>query len=1177
MPEDTSMSESPVNPFVHHVRQLIGGDPATALSDRQLLERFLASRDEVAVEVLVRRYGPLVLGVCRRVLHNAHAAEDAFQAAFLVLVRKAPSLLSCERLGGFLYRVAYRLALRARANEARRQRREALAARNRLDGERPATAENELLVALEEELHRLPEKHRTPLVLCYLEGKTSEQAAQLLGCPRGSMGARLEQARERLRERLAQRGYPVGAAGVAAVLSTATAGAAVPLPLLCNTARAAVWFAGEQAGSAGFVSSAAVALARSACRATLLDQMKVAAALLLITALLGTGATLLLRAASSPPVPPPLPQVIEGPGELPRGAIARMGTTRLRHGDAVFFAACTPDGKRLVTAGRDKTVRLWDLATGKEIRRFDWPPEQADTRTEPSADGLTQRWERQLWDDLALACQAALSPDGQTVAASRGGVVCLWETSTGKKLRQLQTAQKRLDQLAFSADGKQLLTLGPGHATAVWEVATGECLRRREGQPVDRFRVSEYAAVMEQVALVSPGWKYLAYREQAPNDGLWSIKIKDLATGKVLTQIHTGDGRAPFTFTADEKTLVWASFRGGIVFSDVTTGKERRRLADVRARYDVATNFAFSPDAKSLAVTWVSHKIELWDLKSGKETGRVARPTLRPGDQVGEFVRPALTYAPDGKTLLCSLGEATLRRFQAGTGKEIPWPGSTQRAPVSTVALSADGKVLWTHGSGDPVRCWDPASGKEIARREVPGHATHVAFAADGRLAFAEGKTITLRDAADRQTRQIAAAELPLVALALAPDGKVLATRSHYNLEVYLWDAQGKQRRTLAPSVAHPGGRGNVLTESMGVVTPDLVFSPDGRCLAGAGPRRQLCLWDVARGTLLWEQPLRAGQVIERFAFSPGGLCLASVNADSTVTLIDTLTGTPRGRLGEADPSRRRLHLTYSFDTNSALLGTRWHVPVCLAFSADGRYLAVAKDTPAIQVWDVLSGRKVGRLAGHEGGVVSLLFSADGKRLFSGGRDTTVLTWDLTRLGLPGPARAARLQAPVLEALWTDLASSDASRAFAALRRLCASPDQAVPLIEQRVRPARAVDPRRLAALLADLNGGLERRRQAASELERLGEAAEPALLAALADDPPLDLRQRLERLLSRSRQGAAGGLLRDLRAVEVLELIGNAAARQVLQSLAAGVPGSRLTHQAGCACRRLDRQVAKP
>src|SRR5262249_549603 len=198
---------------------------------------------------------------------------------------------------------------------------------------------------------------------------------------------------------------------------------------------------------------------------------------LLAAAMLGTGTTMLLRAAtpSGPPAQAALPKPLEvRPGRaeaadahLPDGAVARMGSTRLRHGDAVSFAAYTPDGKALVTAGRDQMVRLWDLATGKEIRRFAWGEAEQAIAREPAEDSTALRREQQFWEDTARSCQAALSADGRLVAASRRGFVCLWETASGKMVRQLQTGQKRLLQLAFAADGKSLLTPRPGEPTPV--------------------------------------------------------------------------------------------------------------------------------------------------------------------------------------------------------------------------------------------------------------------------------------------------------------------------------------------------------------------------------------------------------------------------------------------------------------------------------------------------------------------------------------------------------------------------------------------------------------------------------------------------------------------------------------------------------------------------------------
>jgi RNA polymerase sigma factor (sigma-70 family) len=291
------MAEAHPNPFLDHIRHLIGSVPAAALTDGQLLERFLTGGDEEAVAVLVRRYARLVFGVCRRVLYNDHAAEDAFQATFLVLMRKAPSLDRDKPLGSWLYTVAYRLALRARANAARRKRCEEQAARIRPPADDMTPRPNDLIVVLEEELQRLPERHRVALVLCYLDGKTNNQAAEILGCPQGSMAARLARARERLRESLARRGFVAPAATLVAALTAAASQAAVSLPLLENTVRAALWFAREDAGIAGFVSTQAVALAKGAVRTMFLNRLKLVGVLVLAAVTLGTGAAMLLHAA----------------------------------------------------------------------------------------------------------------------------------------------------------------------------------------------------------------------------------------------------------------------------------------------------------------------------------------------------------------------------------------------------------------------------------------------------------------------------------------------------------------------------------------------------------------------------------------------------------------------------------------------------------------------------------------------------------------------------------------------------------------------------------------------------------------------------------------------------------------------------------------------------------------
>jgi RNA polymerase sigma factor (sigma-70 family) len=262
------------------------------LTDAELLERF-ASGQEDAFAVLVRRHGDLVLGVCRRVLGNPHDAEDAFQAAFLVLARKAGTVRQSESLAGWLHRVAYRIALRARGNQARRRAGEDKA-RSLFE---PAGNEeapfDDLGELLDEEVHRLPEKYRVPVLLCYLQGRTNEEAARQMRCPTGTVKIRLLRARQMLRKRLARRG--VGAT-LSALLALCAERAAASEPLLACTTWAGVRAAGGTPLAQAGVTSGAAGLAGGALKGMALARLKLAAAVLL-TAALGAFADGMLQRA----------------------------------------------------------------------------------------------------------------------------------------------------------------------------------------------------------------------------------------------------------------------------------------------------------------------------------------------------------------------------------------------------------------------------------------------------------------------------------------------------------------------------------------------------------------------------------------------------------------------------------------------------------------------------------------------------------------------------------------------------------------------------------------------------------------------------------------------------------------------------------------------------------------
>src|SRR5581483_2852609 len=187
---------------------------AGKMTDRQLLERFAARRDEEAFAQLVRRHGPLVLGVCRQILRHEQDAEDAFQATFLVLARKAGSIRSAEALPNWLYGVANRLATRMKATARKRQTREVALVDSPTPEPGLGGELDDLGPVLHEEIGRLPDKYRIPFVLCYLDGMTNEEAARQLGCPPGTVFSRLARAREGLRARLRRRGLMVASAAL---------------------------------------------------------------------------------------------------------------------------------------------------------------------------------------------------------------------------------------------------------------------------------------------------------------------------------------------------------------------------------------------------------------------------------------------------------------------------------------------------------------------------------------------------------------------------------------------------------------------------------------------------------------------------------------------------------------------------------------------------------------------------------------------------------------------------------------------------------------------------------------------------------------------------------------------------------------------------------------------------
>jgi RNA polymerase sigma factor (sigma-70 family) len=914
------MTESRVTQVVRGLRTVVPGEAA---SDAQLLECFVGRRDEAAFAELLRRHGPMVLGLCRRLL-GAEDAEDAFQGTFLVLAKKAASIARRELLGNWLYGVAYRTALRARTQAARRQAREReMAKLEAVEDESP----DELLGLLDQELTRLPDKYRLPVVLCELEGKTYKEAARLLGWSEGTLAGRLSRARALLARRLTRRGAALGAAAVTSALTHA--GAVLPPRLVEGTARAALALVHGQAG-VGLVPVKAAALADQVVRAMLLSRLRTVLAVLVL--LLGLGyplAALGPRPQEKPPPPGEPRQAsrqvkVDRLGDpLPPGAVVRLGSVRLRHRGPIAAFAVSPDGKLLASGGSaDHMVRLWDARTGRLVWR--------------------------IAAEVGGAEALVFSPDGKRLATAGGGCIRLWDVVTAKEVCRLSGLLARC--LAFSPDGRLLAAGGYDKLIRLWDVA-----RKKE---VRQLRGHEEAVSDLHFAR---GGRMLVSLSQNKAVRLWDPRTG----GQERRLTEPGDRVSCVAIAPDGKTLATGSLDRTVRLWDVSTGKQLRRWA---AQESPPSGLAFSPDGRTLAVTSFDGRIRLWEAGTGKlrrERARLGVPGLG-GLGFVRFLSGGTTLACVSDRVICLLDVASLKER---------WPALARQQGISSLALSRDGKLLAT-GLGDinygtvrgGVRLWEAATGREV--REFtgpPGPVFGVALSPNGKVLAGAGwdSKVWLWDVSTgKALRQLGDAPGRWWSVAFAPDGRTLAAAENSG-GVQLWDpAASKTLRRLPTTGMSPApfsadgslialGSGEdsitlyepttgkavrqlsgpaVVVRSPLATLPTLhfvTFSPDGRTLASTGAHGVIRLWDTRTGRP--SNVLKGHkEYVDSLAFAPDGRTLASGGSDGTIILWEVATGRERRRL----------------------LGHDDRV-TALAFSPDGKRLASGSHDTTGLIWDV--------------------------------------------------------------------------------------------------------------------------------------------------------------------------------------------------------------------------------
>jgi RNA polymerase sigma factor (sigma-70 family) len=1119
------MAQQSWDPILVQIRSL-AARPGTPAHDAELLSQFVSRQDEAAFESLLRRHGAMVFRVAQRVLECEADAEDVFQATFLLLARRASAIRKREAVASWLHGVAHRLALSVRSKRARRSEKERRAAEAR-PTETPAESSwGELERALDEAIARLPARYRTPLVCCYLEGRTQEEVARDLGVPLGTVRSWVARGRDLLRKQLLRRGISlsVGGAGAALLASACARAEAVPSPLLLSTAKAACLY--RRGGNAmAQVSPHAAALVRQGMTGVLVAKVKSGAASLLVLAFAVAGAAWAAhRGPSAEPqqaeesrpkaaASEDRPRADVHGDPLPPGAVARLGSLRFRHEDWINQCVLSPDGRTLAaTAG--KSVAFWDVATGKSLCRWTFPQED-------------------------VHC-LAFTPDGKSVAV--GGEKCivhLLEVASGKETQRFAGHRPNHKQpgfvifgVGFSADGRRLVSWACDKTVRVWETQSGKELSRMD---VDDWRGWR----------LSPDGKLLAVRKGEEK----VLRLWDVPANREYRQLALPADLAAVAFSPDSKVLAIstgdAEKPARIVLWDIDKGKE---LGSLTGHKSAVYGLAFSPDGKKLASGGYDHTMRLWDLVQRKEISTT--PTLT--SPVYE-----MTFSPDGQTLIGhGVSENYIRRWDVATWRERQ-PTAGPGMSIGSIVYSPDGELLASI-SGNGIWLWSLVSGE--LERKLEGHSGAVAavmFSTVGHSLASASQDSTLRvwDLRTGKERNRVMAAAGFEQAALSPDGKMLAAWGNSApQQIQLWRATGERLPPLDVPAEQPGVRASL---------DALCFSPDGKTLcAASGTHLGVLRWDIA-----------ARKVLPPLGKHDGGLNGISLSADGRSLAVITMGGS--------------LYLWETATGQTRLIARKAGYATSVAFSPDGRLLALANagnhrliqgdevrvegadNREKVRLIRVADGEVVRSFAGHLGGIACVKFSPDGQTLASGGHDTTVLLWDVRGAGAPAKD-VPPLQPEKLTQLWTQL-SGTAAEAHRSTHILSSAPGQAVPFLGTKLKPIVGVDAARFAVLRKKLESNEFREREdAAEELKKLGDSAEPALRKALQENLSLETRRRLQALLE-ELQG--GDRLRSLRAIEVLERIGDASAHELLRRLSAGAEGAWLTEEARTTLRRLERR----
>jgi WD40 repeat protein len=770
---------------------------------------------------------------------------------------------------------------------------------------------------------------------------------------------------------------------------------------------------------------------------------------------------------------------------LPAGATARLGTVRLRHPGELLALAFSPDGKTLATAGTDKLIRFWDLASGKELGQ---------------CKGHTEAVSALLFAD-----------EGKTlISGGPDGTIRFWNVAERKQTRASEEGSAGvITALALTVDGKTLFSADRDGTVHVWDAAT----LNQTARHVDDAKVEG-----NWVVTLAPDGSTFATHQPAGR----VVCLKETARGKEFLRLARYQNRVEsVAFSPDGKTLATGGAEWPVCLWDVKTGE---LLSSIKDPAHPVRVLAFSRDGKRLAGAGGDRAVFVWEVPSGKEIQRIEAPP--------NSVR-ALAFAPDGKVLGAICFDQTVRLWDMAADRELH-ANRRHHGPVISARFSADGTSVITSASDRTVRFWEAKTGKELGRDNWPSVQTaRLDLSDNGRAAIAVGSgESTLLDLKDNQVRErlrIKGHDAVPICSALSSDGKTAVLIDRIFV-MRVWDATTGKERCLIPGIHKR--------------IDALALSPDSSLLASSGPNEPIRLYETVTGKLRGAFGSQSGMT--KLIFSPDGRMLLSLDEQA--------------RVWEVAAGQERVRLD-----NPPLATTA-------AFSADGGLLALGTALGPVHLYATATGAEVGRLSGHRGAVLTVAFSPDGKALVSAGADTTALVWDVSEARKKARPAAVALRAQEVAEKWKMLAEVNALQAHQTIVSLSAAPEPTVPFLKEKLQVLAKLDEKLLAQWIAELDHDeFDVRQNATENVASLGEAAESALVKALKNKPSLEARRRIELLLERLKAvGPDGKGLRVLRAVEVLERIGTAEAKEVLEAVAKGLPDAPQTRAAKASLERL-------